>query len=122
VDRARRGLLQVSSGSDDAQATRAALTAFDERMRVMRNALSEGRGSFEWYYVPRKKQPTPEASEYLLHGEPVPQNVQKYVKDDRPPYGPYLRFITWEGGVRIQMNLGRIKRYNPAWSNHPPAL
>jgi hypothetical protein len=118
---ARRSLLEVSGGGDDAGETRAQLAAFDERVRAMRSAITNGRGWFEWFFIPKRKkgrQVTPEALEYLQRGEQVPEDIIQYYvdegekkqkEDDERPYGPYLRYRWYEGGGRrrpIQYSLG----------------
>lgn len=118
----RRTLLHTAGGGDDAVATRAALAAFEERARLMRNAIAEGRGSFEWYYVKRPRQYTPEAKEYVKREEPIPSDVQVYEEEDQPPWGPYLRYRWWEGKERYSIGLGHIKRRDPQRSDEPPRL
>ena len=118
----RRALVESAGGGDDAAATRAALAAFEERARLMRNAIAEGRGSFEWYYVPRPRRRTAEAAEYVARGEPIPPEVQEY-EEDRQPWGPYLRYRWWEGEHRYSIGMGHIKRRDEgAEPDEPPSL
>ncbi len=118
----RRVLLDTTGGGDDAAATRAALAAFEERARIMRNAIAEGRGSFEWYYVPRPRRRTPEANEYVARGEPIPPEVQEYEEEDRQPWGPYLRYRWGEGEHRYSIGMGHIKGGDPERPDEPPSL
>ncbi len=118
----RRALVQSAGGGDDAAATRAALADFEARVRVMRNGIAEGRGSFEWYYIPRPKQRTPEAAEYVARDEPIPPGVQEYKEEIRPPWGPYLRYRWWEGAHRYSIGMGHIKGGDPGRPDEPPAL
>jgi hypothetical protein len=122
----RRALLHTAGGGDDAQETRAALAAFEERARAMRSAISSGRGWFEWHFIPRTRRYTEEARAYLERQEPVPPDVQVYEEDTRP-YGPYLRYRWYEGGgrrkpIKYSLGMGLIKRRDPRRDNAPPAL
>jgi hypothetical protein len=141
ADEQRRELLRVTSGGDDAAATRAALADFEQRARVMRNAISIGRGWFEWYFIPRGRkkgkygpQATLEALEYLRRGEIVPADVQYYKdeekeeqEDTQPPYGPYLRYRWYEGGgrkkpIKYSLGMGLIKPGDQRRNEPPPTL
>jgi hypothetical protein len=105
----RRALIESAGGGDDAAATRAALATFEERARLMRNAIAEGKGSFEWYYIPKPRKRLPEAAEYWRRGEPIPPDVQEFEDGDPGVWGPYLRYRWWEGSHRYSIGLGRIK-------------
>lgn len=124
--KARKALLQTVGGGDDATATRAALADFEERVRTMRSAIADGQGWFEWYYVkrPKRKRYTQEAKAYLERDEEVPEDVEMYVEeeDDRPPWGPYLRYRMYEGGTQITMGMGHIRRRNLQGPSDPPKL
>jgi hypothetical protein len=117
----RRALLHTTGGGDDAVATRTALAAFEERARVMRNAIPEGRGSFEWYFVKQPRRRTAEAAEYLARDEPIPPDVQEY-EEGRQPWGPYLRYRWWEGAERYSIGMGHIRRRDPQRPDEPPVL
>ncbi len=118
----RRILIDTATGGDDAAATRAALAEFEERVRLMRNAIAQGHGSFEWYYIPKPRKRLPEATEYLLRGEPLPEGMQEYDDGDPGAWGPYLRYRWWEGRHRYSIGLGRVRGNDPDWSDEPPAL
>jgi hypothetical protein len=117
-----RALLHIAGGGDDAATTRAALQAFEARARVMRNAIAEGRGSFEWYYIPKPRKRTPEAAEQLARGEPIPPEVQEYEDGDPGAWGPYLRYRWWEGAERYSIGMGHIRRRDLQRPDEPPEL
>lgn len=115
-------LLRTVGGGDDAKATRAQLHDFEARVHLMRNAITDGRGWFEWYYVKRPKRYTPEAAAYLRREEPVPEDVQMYEEDDRTPWGPYLRFCMYEGGIQYRIGMGHIRGRKECHPSDPPKL
>jgi hypothetical protein len=125
---ARRELLHTTGGGDDAQQTRAALAAFEQRARAMRSAIASGRGWFEWFFIPRSRRYTEEARAYLKREEPIPPDVQVYIEEeDEHPYGPYLRYRWYEGGgrqkpIKYSLGMGLITRRNPRRTNEPPTL
>ena len=118
----RHELLRTVGGGDDATRTREALAAFEERSRIIRNAITEGRGWFEWYYKPRPRIRTKEAKAYLARGEAVPEGVQEWEEDERPPWGPYLRFRMYEDGIQYQIGMGYIRRHDKQRPTEPPKL
>jgi hypothetical protein len=132
----RAAMLHASGGGDDATSTRAALEAYEERARIMRNAIQQGRGWFEWYYVFRRRY-TREAMEYLAREEEIPPHVRKWERGEGDPWGPYLRFCWYEGKelksgiikpIQYRMGMGAInlsrrsKRRIDPMPDNPPDL
>ncbi|EFH79649.1 hypothetical protein [Ktedonobacter racemifer] len=117
----RHALMQSASGGDDATTTRAALAAYEERARIMRNAIGDARGSFEWYYIPKPKVRTREAAELLARGEALPEGMQEFEEEEEPGvWGPYLRYRWWEGKERYSIGLGHVRGDDSKFSTEPP--
>jgi len=92
----------------DADALRAQLTAFDERVKQMRAAISAGVGWFEEYYI-YKERLTYEARQYIIQGKEPPEGIQL---TETVVYGPYLKWRIRESGIKnapiITVQMGRI--------------
>jgi hypothetical protein len=90
----------------NAPALRQQLAQFDERVKLIRGAISEGIGWFEEFYV-KKWRANPEALAYVARKEPIPEGVPLSV-----PYlcGPYLKYRWRESGYGpiYTISMGRI--------------
>jgi hypothetical protein len=108
----------------DPGTTKARMTDFDEEVRQMRAAISQGTGWFEVFWI-EKFRLTREARQYMKQGKEIPESVALF---EPVMYGPYLKYRWREEGnakapiYTIQMSLvedevAEEEEEQPPWPN-----